>query len=58
MRLAVEHLAGPGHRRIAGPQEISTGALRRAGWSATSRDNRSSGYAGGSGLATTASAMS
>jgi LacI family transcriptional regulator len=35
MRLAVEHLVGLGHRRIghiAGPQEVSTGALRRAGF--------------------------
>ena len=35
MRLAVEHLAGLGHRRIghiAGLQEVSTGALRRAGF--------------------------
>jgi LacI family transcriptional regulator len=35
MRLAVEHLIGLGHRRIghiAGPQEVSTGALRRAGF--------------------------
>jgi LacI family transcriptional regulator len=37
MRLAVEHLVGLGHRRIghiAGPQEVSTGALRRAGFKA------------------------
>jgi LacI family transcriptional regulator, galactose operon repressor len=35
MRLAVEHLASLGHRRIghiAGPQHVSTGALRRAGF--------------------------
>jgi LacI family transcriptional regulator len=35
MRLAVEHLVGLGHRRIghiAGPQDVSTGALRRAGF--------------------------
>jgi LacI family transcriptional regulator len=35
MRLAVEHLVGLGHRHIghiAGPQEVSTGALRRAGF--------------------------
>jgi LacI family transcriptional regulator len=35
MRLAVEHLASLGHRRIghvAGPQDVSTGALRRAGF--------------------------
>jgi LacI family transcriptional regulator len=37
MRLAIEHLAGLGHIRIghiAGPQEVSTGALRRAGFKA------------------------
>ena len=37
MRLAVDHLAGLGHRRlghIAGPQHVSTGALRRAGFKA------------------------
>jgi LacI family transcriptional regulator len=37
MRLAVEHLAGLGHVRIghiAGPQDVSTGALRRAGFTA------------------------
>ncbi len=37
MRLAVEHLASLGHRRIghiAGPQDVSTGALRRAGFKA------------------------
>jgi LacI family transcriptional regulator len=35
MRLAVEHLAALGHRRIghiAGPQHVSTGALRRSGF--------------------------
>ena len=35
MRLAVEHLAALGHIRIghiAGPQDVSTGALRRAGF--------------------------
>jgi LacI family transcriptional regulator len=35
MRLAVEHLVSLGHRRlghIAGPQDVSTGALRRAGF--------------------------
>jgi LacI family transcriptional regulator len=37
MRLAVDHLVGLGHRRlghIAGPQDVSTGALRRAGFKA------------------------
>ncbi len=37
MRLAVDHLVGLGHRRIghiAGPQHVSTGALRRAGFKA------------------------
>ena len=41
MRLAVDHLVGLGHRRIghiAGPQHVSTGALRRAGFkTATAR---------------------
>jgi LacI family transcriptional regulator len=41
MRLAVDHLASLGHRRIghiAGPQDVSTGALRRAGFkTATAR---------------------
>lgn len=35
MRLAVDHLVALGHRRIghiAGPQQVSTGALRRAGF--------------------------
>jgi LacI family transcriptional regulator len=38
MRLAVEHLAALGHRcigHIAGPQDVSTGALRRAGFEAS-----------------------
>jgi LacI family transcriptional regulator len=38
MQLAVEHLVGLGHRRIghiAGPQDVSTGALRRAGFKAS-----------------------
>jgi LacI family transcriptional regulator len=38
MRLAVEHLVTLGHRRIghiAGPPEVSTGALRRAGFEAS-----------------------
>lgn len=37
MRLAVDHLVTLGHRRlghIAGPQDVSTGALRRAGFKA------------------------
>jgi len=37
MRLAVDHLVSLGHRRlghIAGPQHVSTGALRRAGFKA------------------------
>ena len=37
MRLAVDHLVDLGHRRlghIAGPQHVSTGALRRAGFKA------------------------
>ena len=37
MRLAVDHLVGLGHKRIAhiaGPQHVSTGALRRAGFKA------------------------
>lgn len=37
MRLAVEHMVSLGHRRIghiAGPQHVSTGALRRAGFKA------------------------
>lgn len=41
MRLAVEHLAALGHRRIghvAGPQHVSTGARRRAGFEASARD--------------------
>lgn len=41
MRLAVEHLVGLGHRRIghvAGPQHISTGVRRRAGFEASARD--------------------
>jgi LacI family transcriptional regulator len=40
MRLAVDHLVGLGHRRlghIAGPQQVSTGALRRAGFKAAAR---------------------
>ncbi|MGJ4948811.1 LacI family DNA-binding transcriptional regulator [Bradyrhizobium sp. HKCCYLS20291] len=41
MRLAVEHLVALGHQRIghvAGPQEISTGARRRAGFEASVHD--------------------
>ncbi|MFC5326184.1 LacI family DNA-binding transcriptional regulator [Bradyrhizobium oligotrophicum] len=41
MRLAVEHLVALGHKRIghvAGPQEISTGARRRAGFEASLGD--------------------
>jgi LacI family transcriptional regulator len=40
MRLAVEHLAALGHIRIghlAGPPDLSTGTLRRAGFEAASR---------------------
>jgi LacI family transcriptional regulator len=40
MRLAVDHLVGLGHRRIghlAGPAELSTGALRRRGFDAAMR---------------------
>ena len=40
MRLAVEHLVGLGHRRIAhiaGPQNVSTGTRRRAGFEASIR---------------------
>jgi LacI family transcriptional regulator len=40
-RLAVEHLVGLGHRRIghiAGPQQVSTGALRRAGFKAAATE--------------------
>jgi LacI family transcriptional regulator len=40
MRLAVEHLAALGHIRIghiAGPQHVSTGALRRAGFKRAAR---------------------
>ncbi|WP_083841418.1 LacI family DNA-binding transcriptional regulator [Bradyrhizobium sp. STM 3843] len=41
MRLAVEHLVGLGHRRIAhiaGPSSVSTGAQRRAGFEAAAKD--------------------
>lgn len=41
MRMAVEHLVALGHRRIghvAGPQDISTGAIRRAGFEAAVAD--------------------
>jgi LacI family transcriptional regulator len=41
VRLAVEHLAELGHRRIAhlaGPQELSTGYLRREGFIAAMKD--------------------
>lgn len=41
MRMAVEHLTTLGHRRIghvAGPQDISTGATRRAGFEAAAAD--------------------
>ncbi len=41
MRLAVEHLVALGHQRIghvAGPQHVSTGARRRAGFEASVRD--------------------
>jgi LacI family transcriptional regulator len=43
MRLAVEHLAGLGHRRIghlAGPAQISTGFLRRRGFEEAMRSAR------------------
>jgi LacI family transcriptional regulator len=40
MRLAVDHLVSLGHRHIAhiaGPQDVSTGALRRAGFNAAAK---------------------
>ncbi len=41
MRLAVAHLVALGHRRIghlAGPQDLSTGVLRRRGYEAAMRE--------------------